>query len=60
LKRLAELDRLEYESWTFADLKEAMEAEGVVAKKSHGIMTVIAADIADALTHRTSDGSEPA
>jgi DNA segregation ATPase FtsK/SpoIIIE, S-DNA-T family len=60
LKRLAELDRLEYESWTFADLKEAMEAEGVVAKKSHGIMTVIATDIADALAHRASDGSEPA
>jgi len=60
LKRLAELDRVEYESWTFTDLKAAMAAEGVSARKLHGVMTVVADDVTQALASRDGDGGASA
>jgi S-DNA-T family DNA segregation ATPase FtsK/SpoIIIE len=52
LTRLAELNPIEYEGWTFTDLKAALGEYGIEPVKSAGVMVVRADDITTALTER--------
>lgn len=58
LSRLAEHNPGEYGEWTFRDLADALAEDGVVARKSDGVMVVRAADITRALTERDRDREE--
>jgi S-DNA-T family DNA segregation ATPase FtsK/SpoIIIE len=58
LARLAEHNPAEYADWTFRDLAETLAADGVVARKSDGVMVVRTADVARALTEREQEGDE--
>ncbi|MEU6279554.1 FtsK/SpoIIIE domain-containing protein [Streptomyces sp. NPDC047028] len=60
LKRLDVLNHDAYGDWTFADLKRVLEAVGVEAYKSHGLMNVRRDDILRALANRDADGSASA
>ena len=52
LARLAELNTLHYEGWTFGDLRAALVDHGVEPVKSDGVMVVRAGDITAALNER--------
>jgi S-DNA-T family DNA segregation ATPase FtsK/SpoIIIE len=56
LTRLAELNPVEYEGWTFTDLKAALAEHGIEPVKSDGVMVVRADDITQAITER-NDGA---
>jgi S-DNA-T family DNA segregation ATPase FtsK/SpoIIIE len=58
LARLAEHNPGEYAEWTFRDLADALADEGVLARKSDGVMVVRTADITRALTDRDQDGDD--
>ncbi|MGW2831335.1 FtsK/SpoIIIE domain-containing protein [Streptomyces sp. NPDC001286] len=60
LKRLDVLHHDTYGDWTFADLKRVLEAVGVEAYKSHGLMNVRRDDVVRALAERDADGSASA
>lgn len=58
LARLAELNSLHYEGWTFGDLKAALVEHGVEPFKSDGKMVVRAEDVAAAITERDQGGGQ--
>ncbi|MEU3341389.1 FtsK/SpoIIIE domain-containing protein [Streptomyces sp. NPDC006668] len=60
LKRLDALNHDAYGDWTFADLKRVLEAVGVEAYKSHGLMNIRRDDVMRALVDRDADGSASA
>ncbi|MGW1558511.1 FtsK/SpoIIIE domain-containing protein [Streptomyces sp. NPDC002144] len=60
LKRLDGLSHDAYGDWTFTDLKRVLEAVGVEAYKSHGLMNIRRDDVMRALTDRDADGSASA
>ncbi|MFD7668076.1 FtsK/SpoIIIE domain-containing protein [Streptomyces sp. NPDC059788] len=57
LKRLSLLNADAYGSWTFADLKRVLEADGVEPYKSHGRMVVRRDAVHAALADRADDDS---
>jgi DNA segregation ATPase FtsK/SpoIIIE, S-DNA-T family len=59
LARLAAHNPTEYEPWTARDLRATLRACGVTVRKSDGAMVVRAEDITTALSHRTTDNTEP-
>ncbi|MEV5720441.1 FtsK/SpoIIIE domain-containing protein [Amycolatopsis mediterranei] len=54
LKRLEEHNPEHYGGWSFAALAAMLADHGITARKSHGIMTVRAADVTAALTRRNT------
>ncbi|WP_410643611.1 hypothetical protein [Amycolatopsis sp. lyj-346] len=54
LTRLGEHNPEHYGGWSFAALAAMLADHGVTARKSHGIMTVRAADVTAALTRRNT------
>ncbi|MFI0510619.1 FtsK/SpoIIIE domain-containing protein [Streptomyces sp. WSLK1-5] len=60
LKRLDALNHDAYGDWTFTDLKRVLEAVGVEAYKSHGLMNIRRDDVVRALADRDADGSASA
>lgn len=58
LARLAAYKPGEYDGWTFADLKEALQAHELRPRKVRGHMYVRADDIAEAIARRTDTGGE--
>ncbi|MEU8692120.1 FtsK/SpoIIIE domain-containing protein [Streptomyces sp. NPDC048665] len=60
LKRLDVLNHDAYGDWTFNDLKRVLEAAGVEAYKSHGLMNVRRDDVLRALAERDDEGSASA
>ncbi|MFH8338975.1 FtsK/SpoIIIE domain-containing protein [Streptomyces sp. AM6-12] len=60
LKRLDTLSHDAYGDWTFNDLKRVLEAAGVEAYKSHGLMNVRRDDVLRALAERDDEGSASA
>lgn len=52
LARLAEHNPIEYESWTFQDLRAALAEHGVSIAKSGGVKVIRVEDITTALTQR--------
>ncbi|RZQ65108.1 FtsK/SpoIIIE domain-containing protein [Amycolatopsis suaedae] len=66
LARLAEANPEHYGAWSFAALAAMLAEHGITARKSHGVMTVHAADVTAALTRRDTedetgepDGEQP-
>ncbi|MEU4523120.1 FtsK/SpoIIIE domain-containing protein [Amycolatopsis sp. NPDC024027] len=61
LTRLVELNQEHYGGWSFAALSALLAEHGIGARKSHGVMTVRAADVTAALARReagTAAGEE--
>ena len=56
LRRLAELNPGEYDSWSFARLGEVLAEHGLTARKYNGTMVVRAAEVVAALNRR--DGAD--
>jgi DNA segregation ATPase FtsK/SpoIIIE, S-DNA-T family len=54
LSRLAEHDPDEYEGWSFTDLAAALAEHDITPRKSDGVKVVRQADVAQALTDRTT------
>ncbi|WP_236796493.1 hypothetical protein [Amycolatopsis sp. GM8] len=52
LARLVEHDPDHYGGWSFAALAAMLAEHGITARKSHGVMTVHAADVTAALARR--------
>ncbi|MEO7194561.1 MAG: hypothetical protein ABIZ05_07025 [Pseudonocardiaceae bacterium] len=55
LTRLAELNPIAYEGWSFHDLKTALAHQGIEIGKSHGNSVVRADDITQTITQRHSN-----
>jgi S-DNA-T family DNA segregation ATPase FtsK/SpoIIIE len=58
LTRLAELNPVAYEGWSYSDLKTALADEGIEIGKSHGHSVVRANDVTHALTDRDETTTE--
>lgn len=58
LQRLTELNRGEYEEWTFADLTAFLDDASAPTRKSEGVMVVDRTRVMEALAGRLDDDSE--
>ncbi|MFJ9577887.1 FtsK/SpoIIIE domain-containing protein [Streptomyces sp. NPDC101191] len=60
LQRLAQKNPGEYREWTFADLRQVLEAADAAPRKSDGRMVVDGLRVAHALAQRDTDGPDTA
>ncbi len=58
LARLAELNRAEYEDWTFQDLAATLAKYDIEPAKSQGVKVIRVDEITQALTKRDEIGDE--
>lgn len=58
LQRLADRNPAVYEGWTFADLKDVLDAAGAAPYKSDGVMVVSHSRVLEALNERAREAEE--